>query len=200
MNKNQDKFHIYHQAKERTMRQNRNEGRTSKTHVFIQPNIGLDSEARESVIEILNINLADVAVFTLKIFSAQWNMRGAGFLDLRALFNQQAQQLMTLWRKMAERAGILGGNPICSLEEFLHFARIEEQPGSAPDILRLLADQEAAIRFLREDVRKCGQEYEDEGTTDLLIRVMVLYEKMAWMLRSYLETESKPLEPHISDE
>jgi starvation-inducible DNA-binding protein len=55
--------------------------------------------------------------------------------------------------------------------------------------MNLLADHEAAIRLLREDARKCSEEHEDEGTFELLVSVMSLHEKMAWMLRSYLEIE-----------
>jgi hypothetical protein len=66
---------------------------------------------------------------------------------------------------------------------------VEEQPGIVPDILHLIADHEACIRFLREDARKCTEEYEDEGTFELLVSVMRLHEKMAWMLRSYIENE-----------
>ena len=42
---------------------------------------------------------------------------------------------------------------------------------------------------MREDTRKCTEEYEDEGTFELLVSIMRLHEKMAWMLRSYIETE-----------
>ena len=45
------------------------------------------------------------------------------------------------------------------------------------------------IRFLREDARKCTEEYEDEGTFEMLVSIMRLHEKMAWMLRSYIETD-----------
>ena len=84
---------------------------------------------------------------------------------------------------------LLGGIAIGSLHEFITHTRLEEQPGVVPDILRLLADHEASIRFLREDVRKSAEEYEDEGSNELLVSVMRLHEKMAWMLRSYLENE-----------
>jgi starvation-inducible DNA-binding protein len=84
---------------------------------------------------------------------------------------------------------MLGGYAIGSLEEFLKHTRLEEQPGDVPDILHLLADHETSIRFLREDARKCTEEYEDEGTLELLVSVMRLHEKMAWMLRSYIENE-----------
>lgn len=171
------------------MGHNRNDGHNSKLPVFTQPNIGLDSEVRLAVVEILNTILADEAVLTVKTYSAHWHVSGAGFQDLRVLFDQQARQLMAIWVEIAERVRILGGFPVCGFVEFLHATRIEEQSGIVPDNLRLLADQEAFVRFLREDARKCSQEYEDEGTNDLLIRVMCLHEKMAWMLRSYLETE-----------
>jgi starvation-inducible DNA-binding protein len=53
----------------------------------------------------------------------------------------------------------------------------------------LLADHEACVRFLREDARKCFEEYEDHGTYALVVRFICLHEKMAWILRSYIEPE-----------
>lgn len=171
------------------MGHNRNDGHNSKLQVFIQPNIGLDSEVRHSVVEILNIILSDEAVLTLKTQSAQRHVRGVGFLELRTLFAQQAQQLIAISVDIAERVGMLGGSAFSTFEEFLHVTRMEEQPGVVTDSLHLLADQEASIRYLREDARKCAQDYEDEGTNELLIGVMRKHEKMAWLLRSYIETE-----------
>ena len=40
---------------------------------------------------------------------------------------------------------------------------------------------------LREDARKCTEEYEDEGTFELLVNIMRIHEKIAWVLRSYVE-------------
>jgi len=97
--------------------------------------------------------------------------------------------LNDIFDEIAERVRMLGGIAIGSLEEFIDFSRVEEQPRVVPDILRLIADHEACIRFLREDAKKCTEEYEDEGTFVLLVSVMRLHEKMAWMLRSYIENE-----------
>jgi starvation-inducible DNA-binding protein len=115
---------------------------------------------------------------------------GAGFFELYILFESQFEQLNDICEEMAERVRMLGGVAIGSLHEFIKHSRVEEQPGVVPDILRLIADHEASIRFLREDARKCTEEYEDEGTFELLVSVMRVHEKMAWMLRSYIETES----------
>jgi len=171
------------------MGHNRIDGHNPKLLVAIQPNIGLDNDVRHSVVEILNHTLADEAVLTLKTRSADWNESGAGFFELHILFNSQYEQLNDISDEIAERARILGGVAIGSLQEFIKYTRMQEQPGVVPDILRLLADHEAVIRFLREDTRKCTEEYEDEGTFELLVSVMRLHEKMAWMLRSYIENE-----------
>jgi starvation-inducible DNA-binding protein len=163
------------------------DGHNLKLQVLIQPNIGLDSDVRRSVVEILNITLADEAVLTLKTRSAHWNVSGAGFLELYNLFYTQYRQLNEFTDEIAERVRMLGGVAIGSLQEYAQLTRIEEHPGVIPDLLRLLADHESTIRFLREDIRKCTEEFGDEGTFDLLVSVMRLHEKMAWMLRSCIE-------------
>jgi starvation-inducible DNA-binding protein len=176
------------------MGHNHNDGHNPKLQVAIQPNIGLDSDVRRSVVEILNHTLANEAVLTLKTRSAHWNVSAAGFFELHILFNSQYEQLNDISDEIAERARMLGGIAIGSLKEYIKYTRVEEQPGVVPDILRLLADHEASIRFLREDSRKCTEEYEDEGTFVLLVSIMRLHEKMAWMLRSYIENEPVPSE------
>ena len=171
------------------MGNNGNNGHNPELQVLIQPNIGLDSDVRRAVVEILNTTLANEAVLTVKTRSAHWNVSGAGFFELYILFDSQYKQLNDISDELAERARMMGGAAIGSLHEFLKYARVEEQPGLVPDILRLVADHEASIRFLRESARKCTEEYEDEGTFELLVSVMRLHEKMAWMLRSYIENE-----------
>ena len=168
---------------------NQTDGLSPIVPVLIQPNIGLDSDVRRSVIKILNNTLADEAVLAAKTRSAHWNVSGAGFIELHILFDSQYKQLNEISDQLAERVRMLGGIAIGVLEEFLDLTRLEEQPGTVPDILRLLADHETCIRFLREDARKCSEDYEDEGTLYLMVSVMRLHEKMAWMLRSYIENE-----------
>ena len=166
-----------------------NDGHNPLLNVLIQPNIGLDTDVRHAVVEILNKTLANEEVLTVKTRSAHWNVSGAGFSELHILFDSQYKQLNDISDEIAERARMLGGIAIGSLREFIKYTRLEEQPGVIPDILRLLADHEASIRFLREDARKCSEEYEDEGTFELLVGIMRLHEKIAWMLRSFIEKE-----------
>jgi starvation-inducible DNA-binding protein len=172
------------------MEHNPNDGHNPKLPVSIQPNIGLDSDARHSVVDILNIILADEAVLSTKTRCAHWNILGGGFYELHTLFGSQYQLLNNISDQLAERVRILGGFAIGSLAEFLGHTRLSEQPAMVPDILHLLADHETTVRFLREDARKCTEEYEDEGTFELLVSVMRSHEKFAWMLRSHMVTRS----------
>jgi len=153
--------------------------------IAIQPNIGLEDHARQSIVETLNVILADESVLAIKTRSAHWNVRGVSFFELHNLFGLQYKQLNTISNKIAERAQMLGGFAIASFPDFSKNTRLEEQPGMIPDLLQLLADHEAVIRFLRGDANKCTEEYEDEGTFDLLVKVIRLHEKMAWILRAF---------------
>lgn len=59
------------------MGRNRNDGHNTKLQVLLQPNIGLGSDVRHSVVEILNNTLANEDVLTPKTRSAQWNVMRA---------------------------------------------------------------------------------------------------------------------------
>jgi starvation-inducible DNA-binding protein len=166
------------------------DGHTTKLQVLIQPNIGLDSDVRQSVVNLLNITLADEAVLIAKTRSAHWNVRGGSFFELHSLFGTHYQILNNISDEIAERTRMLGGYADSSLTEFLSHTRLEEQPGVIPETLHILADQETTIRYMREDVRKCAEEFEDEGTAEMMVGIMRLHEKMAWMLRSYTGDES----------
>jgi starvation-inducible DNA-binding protein len=51
----------------------------------------------------------------------------------------------------------------------------------------LLNDHESIIRTLRADQAICQDTHGDAGTADFLTGLMEQHEKMAWMLRSFLE-------------
>ena len=176
---------------ERSSMEHHSEGQTAnQVLVEIQPNLGLDANSRSAIIELLNVALSDEILLATKTRSLHWNVRGITFFGLHALFDAQYQQLCRISDEMAERVRMLGGVASGSLRGYLDQARLVEQPEDPPDVLRLLADHESVIRFLREDGKRCMDEYEDEGTRDLLISTMRAHEKMAWMLRSSIEMEN----------
>jgi starvation-inducible DNA-binding protein len=158
-----------------------------KVQVTFQPNIGLDAAARHSVVEILNIILADESVLLFKTHRAEEHPGETVGPDLKSLFKAQCIQIDQILLEVAERINILGGSPIHNHEEFIDTARLYESPYALPGSTAILADQEALIRYLREDAQKCSEVYEDQGSFFQIVSLIRQHEKMAWTLRPYIE-------------
>jgi starvation-inducible DNA-binding protein len=157
----------------------------------MSPNIGLLEEQREGVVAILSTLLADEYLLYTKTRNYHWNVVGPQFNDLHKFFEAQYNELNEIVDDVAERGRVLGGHALGTMTEFLKYTRLEEQAGYYPDardmIADLLADHEALIRYLRGDLETCAERYHDAGTNDFLTGLMEQHEKMAWMLRAFLE-------------
>ena len=155
------------------------------------PNIGIRDGERQAVVSILNTLLADEYLLYTKTRNYHWNVTGPQFNDLHKFFETQYEALDDIVDEVAERARSLGGRAAGTLEEFRKTARLGEDPGKVPaarDMLAaLLADHEALARSLRADVDTVTDKYRDTGTADFLTGLLEQHEKMAWMLRSFLE-------------
>jgi len=171
------------------MGRNRKDAINLQKQVVIQPKSGLESNHSYEVVKILNNTLADEVVLSNKTRCAYWNVHGASFFDRQSLFGIHYKQLRGISDEVSKRTCELGGLPMGSFTEFLKNTRLAEQPGVIPNIMVLLTDHEAIIRFMREDAKKCSEEYKDSSTFEFLVDVMRQHEKMAWMLRSHIEPE-----------
>jgi starvation-inducible DNA-binding protein len=153
-------------------------------------NIGIPDDDRQRVVAILNTLLADEFLLYTKTRNFHWNVTGPQFNDLHKFFEAQYEALDETIDEVAERARALGGRAHGTLEEFRAGARLGEKPGAVPaarDMLAtLLADHEALIRSLREDITTVNDRLHDVGTGDFLTGLLEQHEKAAWMLRSFL--------------
>ncbi|GBC83512.1 DNA protection during starvation protein 2 [bacterium HR10] len=159
----------------------------------MKPNIGLSDKQRAGVVEILNTLLADEYVLYTKTRNYHWNVVGPRFNELHRFFQEQYEALDEVVDAVAERVRALGGEALGTLTEFLKRTRLKEHPGRYPEaramLANLLEDHEAIIRHLRADLETCAEKYRDMGTNDFLTELMQRHEKMAWMLRAFLEEE-----------
>ena len=154
-------------------------------------NIGIADSNREQTVKILNALLADEYVLYTKARNYHWNVVGPQFNDLHKFFEAQYEELNDIVDEVAERARTLGGQAWGTLAEFAQHARLKEHPGQSPAattmLSNLLADHEAVIRTLRADLATVMDKYADAGTNDFLTGLMEQHEKMAWMLRAFLD-------------
>jgi starvation-inducible DNA-binding protein len=159
----------------------------------MKTSIGLTDGQRAGVVQILNTLLADEYVLYTKTRNYHWNVVGPQFNDLHKFFEAQYTELNVVVDDVAERARALGGPAAGTLAEFTKLARLGEQPGKSLSaramVAALLADHEAIIQTLRKDLETCVSKHGDQGTCDFLTGLMEQHEKMAWMLRAYLQGE-----------
>lgn len=154
-------------------------------------NIGLSEEQRQGVIGLINQDLSDAYLLTIKTKKYHWDVIGPQFRTLHSLWEEHYEALSANVDSMAERVRMLGGYPLGTAEGFLKNATLREHPGDLPTanemVARLVADHEQVIRNLRDHVDQCSDKYSDEGSADFLTALMEQHEEMAWMLRSFLE-------------
>ncbi len=183
----------YPQKKEPTAQATTTGKAKTKEETTMNPNIGLSDEQRSAVVKILNTLLSDEYVLYTKTRNYHWNVLGPQFNDLHKFFEEQYTELNQVVDDVAERARSLGGWAWGTLKEFSQHARLNENPGDYPVarqmIANLLADHEAIVRQLRTDL-EAAEKHHDMGTNDFLTGLMEKHEKMAWMLRAFLQAES----------
>ncbi len=139
----------------------------------------------------LNLILADEHFLHVTTRNYHWNVVGPSFSSLHRLLAEQAAEISEWMDLVAERARALG---VVARGGWSDLADAKSQPeeigdgSSAEQMLAvLLALHEELIVQLRTLSTQCGREFNDVGSADFLISLMIRHENLAWILRSQLE-------------
>ena len=156
----------------------------------MKPNIGITDKNLKGVTTLLTKVLANQHVLYIKTRNFHWNVAGDSFMEYHLLFEGQYTELETAIDEVAERINKLGAVTMGSMKDFLATATLKESTAKTRDgkamVKELLADHEAAVRELREDIDKCEDDFKDKGTADFLTGLMQAHETIAWKLRRYM--------------
>jgi len=151
--------------------------------------IGIEDKDQKKVAQILNIVLSSEFALYIKTRQFHWNVEGMNFISLHKLFEEQYEFLDEKVDEIAERVRALGEYSFGSMKQFLAHTVIKEndkvEMSDKNMLTQLLADHEALIRFIRENLEKI-EAAGDQGTEDFLVGLMEEHEKVAWMLRASL--------------
>lgn len=152
--------------------------------------IGLSAETRKAVSQKLSHILGNQFLLYIKTLKFHWNVRGSDFKPLHLFFEEQYEDLLEMVDEVAERIRALGHMAPGTAQEYLKTAEIVENPDENPHekgmLEILLHDHEIIIRLIRKEV-DATMELGDAGTNNFLCDMMERHEKMAWMLRAFLE-------------
>ncbi len=153
--------------------------------------IGITEKNLQQIAIEMSKILADEYLLYTKTKNAHWNIEGADFHAKHLFFESQFGQLDEIVDKVAERIRSLGHYAPATLKQLLELTHLTEETRSKNDsqgfITELLADHEAVIIHLRENINRFANELGDLGTSDFITGLMQEHEKMAWFLRAHLK-------------
>lgn len=154
----------------------------------MKTNIGITKANREKVADILNKLLADEMVLYTKTLRAHWNLEGHDFHTKHLFFEEHYNAIKRYADSVAERIRKIGLYAPGTLKEFLDLTHLSEKydgdNSSQAYSEALLKDHDTIIKYIRENISKVEEDFEDAGTADFLTAIMQEHEEMAWMLRA----------------
>lgn len=149
--------------------------------------IDISSEARASVVRILNQQLANVSDLYSQTKQAHWNVRGPEFYQLHKLFDDLAEPLPEHIDTIAERAVTLGGFAMGTVRCAAATSEISEfplEPG-AIEYVKFLAERFSAVA---NSVRHSIDETADLGdadTADIFTQISRDLDKSVYFLEAH---------------
>lgn len=143
----------------------------------------------KNLFEKLNEYLANQQVMYIKLHNLHWYVKGRSFFTLHAKLEELYDQTAQVMDDVAERLLALGGSPVASLKEALALSSVkelEDVPISSDETIKsLISDVEYWIRDTKEIV-KLAEDDDDGATADQFNGYLAEYQKLLWMLKSYI--------------
>ena len=143
----------------------------------------------KNLYEKLNEYLANQQVMYIKLHNLHWYVKGRSFFTLHGKLEELYEQTAGIMDDVAERLLALGGSPVGSLKKALALTSVkelEDVPISSDETIKsLISDVEYWIRDTKEIVR-LAEEDGDGATADQFNGYLAEYQKLLWMLNSYI--------------
>jgi starvation-inducible DNA-binding protein len=154
------------------------------------PSIALKSNAKSTVIDILNARLVDSIDLALIVKQAHWNLKGPNFIAVHEMLDPMRTAIDGHVDVIAERIAQLDGTPIGTSQAVAKSSTLDAYPTDikkVPDHLQALADRFASLaNQVREDI-DATDEAGDADAADILTAFSRELDKDLWFIKSHLE-------------
>ena len=137
----------------------------------------------------MNVYLANQEVMYIKLHNLHWYVKGKSFFALHAKFEELYDQAAEILDEVAERLLSLGESPIASFKKALSATAVKELddvPVSSVDAVKILLKD---VEYWIKDTKEIADLADDEGdkvTSDMFNGYLKEYQKLDWMLKSYV--------------
>lgn len=143
-------------------------------------------QENQPLINFLNQQVSNFAVLYVKLHRYHWFIQGPHFLGLHQKFEELYELAAEYIDELAERVLAIGGKPLATMSKFLDETTLTEAEADDKEremLGELHADLMQIAAECKEGEDLCD-EYEDEPSADLLIKLEGELEKQAWMIRA----------------
>ena len=157
---------------------------SNSTRIDIKPKL------RESMIALLNAQLADTLDLYTQVKQAHWNVKGPYFIALHELFDKLAEDLEEPIDDIAERVTALGGVARGTARIAASESRLKELPHDSYDgmkMVSLLADRYVVLAASTRAAIGASSDAGDADTSDLFTGVSRGLDKALWFLEAHLQ-------------
>src|SRR5271170_1939227 len=168
------------------------EARQNMKPTFHKTKNDLAEKIRNTMIELLNRQLADVLDLGLQAKQAHWNVKGPHFIGLHELFDKVAEELEEFTDEIAERAVELGGVALGTIQIVSKNSRLTAYPldlasgqGHVAALSNALAKFGATTRAAIDIAGKAG----DADTADLFTEVSRGVDKLLWFVEAHIQAK-----------
>jgi starvation-inducible DNA-binding protein len=163
---------------------------TTATALNFQTRNDVCEETRESMVELLNQQLADTFDLYTQIKQAHWNVKGMNFMPLHQLFDDLAENFIGYADTIAERATALGGRAAGTARIAAANSRIEEIPietTAGKDFVIALANRFGEYAASSRKSIDESAEQNDAVTSDMFTEIAREVDKSLYFLESHLQ-------------
>ena len=154
------------------------------------PEIGLKSNTKSAMIDLLNARLADAIDLALVTKQAHWNLKGPTFIAVHELLDTLRDDVDEHVDIIAERVAQLDGIALGTLQTVSKASKLAPYPTEirkVSDHVGALVDRYAALSKSTREGIDTADEAGDADTADIFTAFSRSLDKNLWFLKSHLE-------------
>ena len=154
------------------------------------PEIGLKSNTKSAMIDLLNARLADAIDLALITKQAHWNLKGPTFIAVHELLDQLRDDIDEHVDIIAERVAQLDGIALGTVQTVAEATKLPAYPTDirkVEDHLKALVERFAALSKSTREAIDTADDAGDADTADIFTAYSRALDKNLWFLKSHLE-------------
>lgn len=150
--------------------------------------LGLPIEKTESLIDDLNILLANFQVYYQNLRGLHWNIRGKRFFELHVKFEELYNDSQMKIDLIAERVLTLGGTPLHTFSDYIELNKLKvgKNINNDEEAVKLVAESLSGLLKIERKILEDSDEFNDEGTNSMMSDFIAEQEKTIWMMKAWL--------------